>query len=419
MSRPSSTKRCNAATSIASWRSGRTTRRSPAFIPAGRAWSAHGHPRFLRCDVRERHDRCAAGKSAPPRRPFDCRAQRARARSRAHARRRARGLGRRHQRLCEIGAGLAPRRPPRQPGNHGRSRRTWWRPPRPCIRRWKTFGRRAGCRAATRRRSGRPCSVAASWARRRAFDASAGRRQTAISSTSTGRAKMPMPPCSCSFTASKARRPATTHRPSPSRRGSAAGASRCRTFAAARASSIWRRAPITPATGKRWPGSWPAFARCIVAPSSRSVSRSAATPCCASPKRRGRGGRDERSRHRRRLGAARSGRRRPLDRPRLRAPGLHPHVHALDEAEGAEQARPASRPLRRRTRCARPSTCAISTTSSPHRCTASRRRRLLRARLGRAAARPDPDPGARAQCAQRSVPAGGRVAACGRGRARA
>jgi hypothetical protein len=81
--------------------------------------------------------------------------------------------------------------------------------------------------------------------------------------------------------------------------------------------------------------------------SSPSASRSAATRCCATPRRRARAPRAGAS-DRRGLGAARSRRRRERDRPRLRPAGLHPDVPALDEAEGVRQAGAAPGPVRRR-----------------------------------------------------------------------
>ena len=104
--------------------------------------------------------------------------------------------------------------------------------------------------------------------------------------------------------------------------------------------------------------------------SSRSASRSAATRCCASPRRpatqRARAGAGDR----RDLGAARPRRRRHRDRPRLRPAGLHPHVPALDEAEGARASSPSTRACSTPSGCGGRATCATSTTSSPRRCTA-------------------------------------------------
>ena len=112
-----------------------------------------------------------------------------------------------------------------------------------------------------------------------------------------------------------------------------------------------------------------------------------------------------RARGRRRLGAARPRRRRPRDRPRLRPPGLYAHVHAHDEEKGARQARPASRPVRRRgdARGARPARFRRDL----HRPAARlhRRRRLLRAQLGESAPGPHPHSRPGAERAQRSVPA--------------
>ena len=75
--------------------------------------------------------------------------------------------------------------------------------------------------------------------------------------------------------------------------------------------------------------------------------------------------------------AARPGRRRPRDRPRLQPPGLHAHVPAHDEAEGAAQAGPAPGPVRPRAhaRGARP----VRVRQRLHRAAArlSRHRRLL------------------------------------------
>ena len=178
--------------------------------------------------------------------------------------------------------------------------------------------------------------------------------------------------CSSSSTASRARR-ASHYARSLRRRGArgAAGASRCRTFAAARASSTWRRAPTTRATARRSAGCWRAFARCTRA--DRRRRRLARRQRAAALRRGGRrAARRARARGRRGLGAARPRRRRDRDRPRLRPAGLHPHVPALDEAQGA-RAKLGQHPglfdaaaLRRR------ATCATSTTSSPRRCTASR-----------------------------------------------
>ena len=120
--------------------------------------------------------------------------------------------------------------------------------------------------------------------------------------------------------------------------------SRCRTFAAARASSTSRRAPTTRATSRRSAGCSRAVASAHArADRSRSASRSAAMRCCAGPRRPAT--RRARTRARRRGGvvAARPRRRRPRDRPRLQPAGLHAHVPAHDEAQGAGEAGAASR----------------------------------------------------------------------------
>ena len=68
-----------------------------------------------------------------------------------------------------------------------------------------------------------------------------------------------------------------------------------------------------------------------------------------------------RARGRRGLGAARPRRRRPRDRPRLRPPGLHAHVPAHDEAQGAASSSASIPACSTRERCARRATCATST----------------------------------------------------------
>ena len=206
---------------------------------------------------------------------------------------------------------------------------------------------------------------------RRSSGASAGPRPTATSSMSTGRAKTPPRRCSSSSTASKARRRATTRRPSPPRRGGAAGASRCRTFAAARARSTSRRAPTTRATTRKSAGCWRASARCTPGRSSRSASRSAATRLLRYAEEAGAS-----ARARVRAVAAVSA---PLD---LAAGG-----RAIGRGFGRQvYTRMFLRTMKRKAlvklgqhpglfdaaaRCARRATCATSTRSSPARCTAS------------------------------------------------
>ena len=149
------------------------------------------------------------------------------------------------------------------------------------------------------------------------------------------------------------------------------------------------------------------------AASSRSASRSAATRCCAGPRRPASSAARARARGRRGLVADRPGRRRPRDRPRLQPAGLHAHVPAHDEA-------------RRRWPSWR-STRACSTASALlaardllrvrqrlHRAAArlSRHRRLLaRAARRKPHLRRIRIPALVAQCAQRPVRAGASAAA--------
>ena len=247
-----------------------------------------------------------------------------------------------------------------------------------------------------------------------ASGASAGRRPTAISSTSTGSATSAgrLRRCSSSSTASRARRRATTRRPSPPRRSGAAGASPCRTFAAARARSTSRRAPTTRATTRRSAGCWRAFAPLHAGPIVAVGVSLGGNALLRWAEEAGASAAATRARGRRGLGAARPRRRRPRDRPRLQPPGLHAHVPAHDEAQGAASSwrqHPGLFDRERAARGARP----VRLRQRLHRAAArlSRHRRLLGARLGQAAPGPHPHPGAGAQRAQRSVRAGARPAA--------
>ena len=233
-----------------------------------------------------------------------------------------------------------------------------------------TFARRPGCRAAMCRPSGRCSSAAASPASGRRSSASAGTRRTAISSTSTGSAATRRRPCWFSSTVSKARRRATTPRPSPPTRANAAGASPCRTFAAARASSTWRRAPTTPATGRRSAGCSAAFAPCTAGPivavgvslGGNALLRYAEEAGASALERV-------------RAIAAVSA---PLDLDAGataigRGFGLQVYTRMFLRSmkpKALAQARPAPGPVRRRAAERRRATCAPSTTSSPRRCTA-------------------------------------------------
>ena len=146
--------------------------------------------------------------------------------------------------------------------------------------------------------------------------------------------------------------------------------------------------------------------------SSRSASRSAATRCCAGPRRPATARCAARARDRRGLGAARPRRRRPRDRPRLQPAGLHPHVPALDEAQGAGASWRSTRACSTPSGCARRATCTSSTTSSPRRCTAFATPTTTGARgSAKPHLAPHPHPGAGAQRAQRPVRAGARPAA--------
>ena len=213
--------------------------------------------------------------------------------------------------------------------------------------------------------------------------------------------------CSCSSTASRARRRATTRRPSPPRRGGAAGASRCRTFAAARARSTC--APRAYHSGDHEEVGWMlARLRALHAGPLVAVGVSLGGNALAAL---GRGS----GRRARPSACARSPRSRaPLD---LAAGGraigrgfgrqvytrmfmrtmkpkalvkLAQHPGLFDASGDARGARPARvrRRLHRR------------------RCTASPTPTTTTRALGEAAPGPHPHPGAGAQRAQRSVPAG-------------
>ena len=125
----------------------------------------------------------------------------------------------------------------------------------------------------------------------------------------------------------------------------------------------------------------------------------------------GGGGRRQRRRHGARGGrgvlAHRPGRRRPRHRPRLQPAGLHAHVPAHDEAQGAGQV--AAAPGAVRPRAAGRGAHAVRVRRRLHRAAArlSRHRRLLAARVGQAAPGAHPHPGAGAQRAQRPLRAGG------------
>ena len=176
----------------------------------------------------------------------------------------------------------------------------------------------------------------------------------------------------------------------------AAGASRCRTFAAARARSTSRRAPTTRATTRRSAGCWRAFARCTPDRSSRSASRSAATRCCATPRKRARAPR--------RACAPIAAVSAPLDLAaggRAIGRGFGRQVYTrmflrTMKKKALRQAAPASRPVRRRgdARGARPARLRRGL----HRPAARlrRRRRLLRAQLGQS--RSSPGSGFRRWC---------------------
>ena len=240
-----------------------------------RAWSARPRsaPRSRRCSPTAR--------STPGRksvRRLDAAFERGAQRARAHPRHRPRGravrLGRRDQRLPEGGARLAAGGAPRQPGHARRECRTSPRRPRCC-----TEPAARSCRDARLSRAalaaGRPCADDLAGVlqpplrrrRRRGSSASAGPRPTATSSTSTGSAATRGSPLLVLFHGLEGSS-AQPLRPSLRRRGArgAAGASRCRTFAAARASSTWRRAPTTRATTRRSAGCWRACARCTRGP---------------------------------------------------------------------------------------------------------------------------------------------------------
>ncbi len=374
-----------------------------------------GDPRLVRGDVRQRHDRRRAASRAPARIAFERGAQRARAGSRHDGRRRAVRLGRRDQRLPEVVAGLAPRRAPRQPGHGGRGAGRSPRRRRRCTDRAPSSRDERLPRAALAAR--RPCadhlagasSAAASTARGRPSGASAGRRPTATSSTSTGRATTPRRRCSFSSTASRARRRATTRRPSPPRRARRGwrfavphfrGCSGEINLGAARL-PLGRLTRRSAGCSARFRGA--ARRR----RSSPSASRSAATRCCASPRKPARAPRE-----RVRAVAAVSA---PLDLAaggRAIGRGFGRQVYTrmfmrTMKTEGARQARASIPACSTPRRCARRATCATSTRSSP---------RPLHGFAGaddyyargsaKAAARAHPHPGAGAQRAQRSVPAG-------------
>ncbi len=223
---------------------------------------------------------------------------------------------------------------------------------------------------------------------------------------------------SCSSTASKVRRAATTRKPSRAWRAARGWRYAVPHFRGC--SGELNLAPRAYHSGDHEEIGW------ILARIVRAARRAGARGRHLAGRQRaaalGRGVRRERggARARDRCGvvADRPRRRRPRDRPRLRPPGLHADVPAHDEAEGARQAAPASGPVRRARDCARRATCATSTRSSPRRCTAFAGADdywTRAARQSRACA-DDPHSGAGAECAQRSVRAGVGAAEAGGGR---
>ena len=356
-----------------------------------------------------------AGARAQDRVARAARAQRAGARRGADRRRAAPCLGARHQRLPQDGAGLAHGGPPRQP----RQRTSETRRSRRCARRssisdcMQTTSRRGGCRAATCRPSGPRCTARRTrgpvpeYRRERwttpdgdfvdvdFLDAAGPRRRSR---------------CWCCSTASRARRAATMPRPSPTSRRERGWDYAVPHFRGC--SGELNLAPRAYHSGDYEEIGWIlARLRARRTPAADGGGRRLAGRQCAAALGRGggrRGGADRVARWRRSLAAGPGGRR-PRHRPRLQPAGLHAHVPAHHEAQGAGQAGAAPGPVRPRdaARGARP----VRVRQRLHRAAArlSRHRRLLGARLGQAAPARIRDPGAGAQCRQRSLRAGARA----------
>ena len=285
-------------------------------------------------------------------------------------------LGRRHQRLREVGAGLAPGRAPRQPGHAARGaghrrdrvdpaltrrrrmddfRAPRWLPGGHVQTIWPAlFSRRY-----RRRRAGVPA---------RALD----RRPTATSSTSTGRARTPAP---------------TAARALPRPRRLVVEPLRAGLRAPRRAQRGWRfavphfrgcsgelnLAPRAYHSGDYEEVGWMlARFRALHARADRRGRRLARRQRAAAL---GRGGRRERPRRRVRAVAAVSA---PLDLAaggRAIGRGFGRQVYTrmflrTMKPKALRKLAPAPGPVRRASGCARRATCTTSTTSSPRRCTA-------------------------------------------------
>jgi hypothetical protein len=197
-------------------------------------------------------------------------------------------------------------------------------------------------------------------------------------------------------------------------RGARGWAMRCRTSAAARASSTWRRAPTTRATSRRSAGCWRGCALQRARRCWRSASRWAAMRCCAGPRRPATARRHGRRRGGRRvLAAGPGGRGHAIGRGFNRLVYTRMFLSTMKPKALAKWQQHPGLFDRERVAAARTLYEFDDAFTAPLHGFAARG--LLGARLGQAAPGAAAHPGAGAQCAQRPLRAGGLAARAARG----